>query len=80
VLLLVKNNERVKERYRKGLELGGYYIPYILTLSVSTHGQPLTYYNSKTLEWINEKNCYDLKSLGLDKRTTLVLEKYKRTQ
>jgi len=24
--------------------------------------------------------CYDLRSLGLDKGTTLILEKYKRTQ
>ena len=26
------------------------------------------------------KLCYDLKSLGLDKRITLILEKHKRTQ
>jgi len=26
------------------------------------------------------EDCYDLRSLGLDKRTTLVLEKHKRTQ
>jgi len=27
----------------------------------------------------NKDLCYDLKSLGLDKKTTLILEKYKRT-
>jgi len=32
------------------------------------------------LQWLILLKCYDLRSLGLDKRTTLVLEKYKRTR
>jgi len=32
------------------------------------------------LEWYSSGRYYELRSLELDKRTTLVLEKHKRTQ
>ena len=34
----------------------------------------------KVLGFLTAYRCYELRSLGLDQRTTLVLEKYKRTR